>query len=255
MQWTALIADDEPIARQVLSTYARQIPALRVVAQAGTGPETVLQCLEHKPDLLFLDVQMPELSGFEALQAMWPHHQPQVIFTTAYDRYALKAFAVNAVDYLLKPFDEDRFVEATRRAFARCPRPGGPDLKEMIDRLVQERVAGQAYQQRLLVKDGRRMHFVKLMDVLCLRADGNYITLQTLQGKHLVYDNLTSLETRLDPGNFVRINRSCIVNLDYVVSLESHFNGESHVTMRDGQTLKWTRFYRDNLKTFLGRDR
>lgn len=255
MQWTALIADDEPIARQLLLTYAGQVPALRIVAQAGSGSETVLQCIEHKPDLLFLDVQMPELDGFEALQALWPHHQPHVIFTTAYDRYALKAFTVNAVDYLLKPFDQDRFLEATRRVIARDRLPAETELKSRIDQLVAERPGSQAYQQRILVKEGRRMHFVKWSDVLCLRADSNYITLQTLQGDHLIFDNLTSLETRLDPATFVRINRSAIINLDYVVSLESHFNGEFQVTLRDGQRLKWTRFYRHNLNAFLGKDR
>lgn len=252
---TALIADDEPVARQLLVNYAHRYPALRVIAQTGSGTDTVLQCISHKPDLLFLDIQMPELNGFEVLQALWPHHQPQVIFTTAYDKYALEAFSVNAVDYLLKPFDEDRFREATERAFTRWQLPVGQDLICLIDRLVQERTDGPAYLHRMLVKEGRRMRFVKLADVAHLQSDSNYITLQTLQQSHLVYDSLTSLEARLDPATFVRISRSSIINLDYMVDMESYFNGEYHVTMRNGQRLKWTRFYRDNLKAFFGRDK
>ncbi|MFD2569265.1 LytR/AlgR family response regulator transcription factor [Spirosoma soli] len=248
---TALIADDELIARQLIKSYLSDAPHIQIVGEASNGSDAVLQTIQHKPNLLFLDVQMPELNGFEALKELWPHHQPYVVFVTAYDKYALKAFEVNAIDYLLKPFDEERFRQAIDRVVSRIGPQPPSELTSLLNELLRDKAdERETYLKRMLVKDGRRMSFVKLSDVLYLHSDSNYITLQTRQQGHIVYESLTLLEQRLDPSTFVRINRSYIINLDYVVEVETYFNGEYHVKMTNGQVLKWTRFYRDNIKAF-----
>ncbi|MGM9511658.1 LytR/AlgR family response regulator transcription factor [Larkinella sp. GY13] len=251
---TALIADDELIARQLIKSYLAHLPHIQVVGEAGNGSDAVLQTIQHKPNLLFLDVQMPELNGFEALKELWPHHQPYVIFVTAYDKYALKAFEVNAIDYLLKPFDEDRFRQAIDRVVSRMGPQPPSELTSLLNEMLRDKTGERdPYLKRMLVKEGRRMSFVKLSDVMYLHSDSNYITLQTRQQGHIVYESLTLLEQRLDPSMFVRINRSYIINLDYVLEVETYFNGEYNVKMTNGQVLKWTRFYRDNIKAFYAR--
>ncbi|GAB4025220.1 LytR/AlgR family response regulator transcription factor [Spirosoma koreense] len=250
--YRSLIIDDEVLARGVIRTFLQAVPALSVVDEAAHGTEAVIKILQHRPDLIFLDIQMPELDGFEVLKEIWPHHQPFVVFTTAYDQYALRAFEVNAIDYLLKPFNEVRFHQALGRVQERLAQRAQPRMEALVNQLMAEQAAqpSGSYLQRILVKETGRMYLVKTADISYLDADGNYITLHTDQQRHTIYESLTSLETRLDPADFVRINRSYIVNLNYIAEVETYFNGEYLVKLKTGQQLKWTRNYRDNLKAF-----
>lgn len=252
MSCRALIADDEDLCRQVVRSYLGAAADVELVAETATGADTARQLLELRPELVFLDVQMPEGDGFEVLRAVWPHHQPVVIFTTAYDQYALRAFEAHALDYLLKPFTPTRFQQALARAreqlrLAAAARPPG------LGELVAEPPAAPL--RRLLIKEGRRFFFVKLAEVMYVEADGNYLVLHTHDGRrHLLYESLSRLEKQLDPATFVRISRGCVLNLDYVASLETYFNGEYIVTLQPpGTTLKWTRLYRDNATAFFAR--
>ncbi|GAB4022858.1 LytTR family DNA-binding domain-containing protein [Spirosoma migulaei] len=258
--YRSLIIDDEVLARGVIRTFLKADPSIVVVDEAGNGTEAVIKILQYRPDLIFLDIQMPELDGFEVLKEIWPHHQPFVVFTTAYDQYALKAFEVNAIDYLLKPFNEMRFHQALGRVQERLAQQTQPRIEALVNQLMADQATQpkSAYLRRILVKETGRMYFVKTNDIIYLDADGNYITLHTATSsdgyvgveRHVIYDSLTSLETKLDPTDFVRIHRSYIVNLNYIDEVETYFNGDYIVKLKNGQQLKWTRNYRDNLKAF-----
>jgi two-component system LytT family response regulator len=176
-----------------------------------------------------------------------------VVFTTAYDAYALRAFEVSATDYLLKPFDRLRFQQAVERVkqplALRRDAAASPALPSLLAAVGPP---APAYLQRLLVKEQRRLFFVKTADILYFEADRNYISVHTATHTHLIYQSLTQLEPQLAPRDFTRISRSCIVGLNHIVELETYFNGEYLVKMRNGETLKWTRNYRDNLAAFHG---
>ncbi|GAB3319191.1 LytR/AlgR family response regulator transcription factor [Hymenobacter humi] len=253
MRFRALIVDDEQISRRIIHAFLRDEPAIEVVGEAANGTEAVLQILQLRPDLVFLDVQMPELDGFEVLREVWPHHQPFVVFTTAYDAYALRAFEVSATDYLLKPFDRLRFQQAVERVkqplAQRRDAVASPALPPLLAAVGPP---APAFLQRLLVKEQRRLFFVKTADILYFEADRNYISVHTATHTHLIYQSLTQLELQLAPLDFTRINRSCIVGLNHIAELETYFNGEYLVKMHNGETLKWTRNYRDNLAAFNG---
>ncbi|GAB3315411.1 LytTR family DNA-binding domain-containing protein [Larkinella ripae] len=253
--YRSLIIDDERLARQAIRTLLQPVPAFDIVDEATNGTEAVLKVLQHRPDLIFLDIQMPERDGFEVMKEIWAYHQPMVVFTTAYDQYALRAFEVNAIDYLLKPFNEIRFYQALNRAQERLAQRSQPQVEALMGQLLRDETgqADGAYLRRILVKETGKMSLVDTDAILYFDADGNYITLHTEEKNHLIYESLTNLETRLDPATFVRIHRSHIINLDYVTEIETHFNGEYRVRLRTGQQLKWSRSYRDNLKAFYTR--
>jgi two-component system LytT family response regulator len=251
MSYRALIVDDEQISRRIIHTFLRDEPAVEVVGEAANGTEAVLQLLQLRPDLVFLDVQMPELDGFEVLREVWPYHQPFVVFTTAYDAYALRAFEVSATDYLLKPFDRLRFQQAVERVkLALAQRRDAQARPALPPLLAAVGAPPPGFLQRLLVKEQRRLFFVKTADILYFEADRNYISVHTATGSHLMYQSLRQLEPQLSPLDFTRINRSCIVGLNHIAELESYFNGEYLVKMHNGKTLKWTRNYRNNLSAF-----
>jgi two-component system LytT family response regulator len=253
MSYRAMIIDDEQLSRRIIRTFLRGEEAIEVIGEAANGPEAVLQILEHRPDLLFLDVQMPEMDGFAVLREVWPHYQPFVVFATAFDSYAIRAFEFSAVDYLLKPFDQQRFNQAVTRVKTQLDLRFSADTSQTLRTLLAAVAPPAGYLQRLLVKDQRKLFFVKVEDILYFEADHNYITLHTATKTHLIYESLTSLAQQLAPHEFTRINRSCIVGLDHIEELEAYFNGEYWVKLRTGHTLKWTRKYRDNLQAFYHR--
>ncbi|WP_234734754.1 LytR/AlgR family response regulator transcription factor [Tellurirhabdus bombi] len=254
--YRTLIIDDEVAARQVIRALLATTPNVSIVDEAANGTEAVAKILQYRPDLIFLDIQMPRLDGFGVLRQIWADHQPIVVFTTAYDQYALQAFEVNAIDYLLKPFDDIRFQQAMSRALSRLQSRNQPNIEQMMAQLIQEQFPGpkREYLQRILVKENGRMFFVNLNEVSYFDADSNYITLHTSTGNYIIYDSLTNLETRLNPVNFTRIHRSYIVNLAFIREIETHFNGDHIVKLESGESLKWTRSYRDNLRAFISRN-
>jgi two-component system LytT family response regulator len=222
-----LIVDDEPLARERLRTLLGARPDVTVVGECGDGRDAVAKIESLRPDLVLLDVQMPEMGGFEVVDAVSPAHLPAIIFVTAYDEHAIRAFDVDAVDYVLKPVQPDRFGKAMDRAAAQA---GGP---------------------RFVVRQGARLSFVRADDVDWIESASNYARLHAGGRAHLVRETMKALEERLDPARFVRVHRSAIVNLDRVASVAAATHGELVITMRDGATVPASRTYAERLRSFL----
>jgi two-component system LytT family response regulator len=248
----ALVVDDEPLGRERVRALLEREADVEVVGEAEDGVEAVVAIRSLAPDLVFLDVQMPELDGFGVVEAVGPARMPLVVFVTAYDQYALSAFEVNAVDYLLKPFDQERFGQALERARARMLQPLG---KEWADNLtaVLEKVRRPApdYPERFLVRTGRRYVFVRVDEIDWIGAADNYLELHVAKKVHLLRDTVSAMEGRLDPRRFMRIHRSAIVNVDRIRSIESWGKGEYLVVLADGTQLNSSRAYRDRIASLM----
>ncbi|HEU5217010.1 MAG TPA: LytTR family DNA-binding domain-containing protein [Gemmatimonadales bacterium] len=224
--YRVVVVDDEPLARTGVAALVRADPELTVVGECGDGASAVETIRRLRPDLLLLDVQMPELDGFEVLQRLDPHALPAVIFITAYDQFAVGAFDVQAVDYLVKPFDDARFAAAIARAKAAIRSAGSPS---------------DGWISRIVVKTAGRVVLVRVEDIDWIEA-ADYCVKLHVQGKvHVHRESLQALELRLDPARFFRIHRSGIVNLDRVAELQPFFKGESAVLLRDGNRVRLSR--------------
>jgi two-component system LytT family response regulator len=253
MTYRAVLADDEPLARERLRTLLAAHPSLQLVRECGDGTSAVAAVRELHPDLLFLDVQMPGMDGFGVLRELYGEpHLPEIVFVTAYDRYALKAFEVHALDYLLKPFTRRRFAEAMEHVLGRLSaRNGGgaaPEVAALLDALRGERERPE----RFAVRTGRGVRFVKPDEVAWVEAEGNYVRLHAAGGNHLVRGTMKGIAARLDPRRFVQVHRSALVNLDRVARLEPWFHGEFVVVMDDGARLTSSRTYSANLRRLAG---
>jgi two-component system LytT family response regulator len=244
--YTALIVDDEALARAVVKEHLGAHPEIQVLAECADGFEALRVAAEAKPDLLFLDIQMPKLDGFEVLELLDP--RPVVVFITAHDRHAIKAFEMHAVDYLLKPFSEERFEDALKRAKDRCGegRPTGPDPTE----LSQTAKEGLSL-DRLVVKDGTRITLIPLAKLEYIQAQDDYVLLKTKERGYLKQQTISSLELRLDPKRFLRIHRSFILPLDRLVRLEQTDTERRVAILTDGARLPVSRSGYARLKQIL----
>ncbi len=251
-RWRVIVVDDEPLARERLRTLLASHEEFELVAECGDGEEAVVAIHRHAPDLVFLDVQMPEVDGFGVLRMLDESRLPEVVFVTAFDAYALRAFDVNAVDYLLKPFDRARFERALARASdALRARTNGEPSAQLASLLAQLRTdRGRA--GRFVVRSGSKLHFVREDDVDWIDAQGNYVRLHAQGREHLVRETMAGVEARLDASRFVRVHRSAIVNIERIVSLEPYFHGEYVLTMKDGAKLTSSRTYSGRLRELLG---
>jgi two-component system LytT family response regulator len=248
----ALVVDDEPLARQRVRTLLEADPEIELVAECADGEQAVTALEEHKPDLVFLDVQMPLLDGFGVLEALGGGWMPVVVFVTAHDRYALKAFEVHALDYLLKPFDRERFQAALERAKAQVRKEQDGGVSEKLFALLQDVKDARRPQDRLVVKSAGRVYFVRIEDIDWIEAAGNYARLHVGKDTHLLRESMSGLEARLEARKFLRIHRSTIVNLERIRELQPTFHGDYAVTLRDGTELTLSRGYRDKLQELLG---
>jgi len=206
------------------------------------------------PDLIFLDIQMPEMDGFDVLQRVGPEHIQGIIFVTAFDQYALKAFDVHALDYLLKPFDDERFARALERAKSQIAAREINQLSERLLALLEEREGAkreEKYLTRLMIKASSRVMLLKVEEIDFIEADGNYAKLHAGRKTHLLREKMNDLEGRLDPARFVRIHRSVIVNLDRIKEMHPHFNGDYVVVLEDGRQLRLSRTRREHLEARL----
>ena len=253
-----LIVDDEPLARRNLRLLLEKDPQIEIVDECRNGREAVKAINALSPDLIFLDIQMPEMDGFDVLERVGPDHIQAIIFVTAFDQYALKAFNVHALDYLLKPFDDERFVHALRRAKAQIEAREINRLSKRLLALLDERESQRAsssphknYLTRLMIKVSGRVVLLKVDDVDFIEADGNYAKLHVGRKAHLLREKMNDLEQRLDPARFVRIHRSVIVNLDRIKEMHPHFNGDYIVVLDDGRQLRLSRTRRENLEARL----
>ncbi|BDU77840.1 LytR/AlgR family response regulator transcription factor [Mesoterricola sediminis] len=244
-----LLADDEPLARQRLRRLLEAHPDITIAAEASNGLEAVAAIEAEAPDLVLLDIQMPELDGFGVIEAIGPERMPPTLFVTAYDQFALRAFEAHALDYLLKPFDPERFAAALARA--RTWLQGAREAQPSLAPLLREVQAARQPSDRLLVKEGGRYVFLRPAAVQWVEAEDNYVRLHVEGTSHLVRQTMTGILARLGTSRFRRIHRSAIVNLDFVRHLEPWTGGDYQVTMKDGSRLTLSRTYRDQLGEWL----
>jgi two-component system LytT family response regulator len=249
-----LIVDDEPLARSRVRELLSAQPDVEVLGECGNGREAVTAIRKRNPDLVFLDVQMPEVTGFEVLEALEPGSTPAVVFVTAFDEFAVRAFEVHALDYLLKPFDRDRFLTSLERArdAVRRRREGG--LDQRLAGLLADLGVRRRYLQRVLVKSGGRTVLLKTGEIDWIEAAGNYVRLHVGRERHLLRETMTALEEKLDPEQFVRVHRSTMVNLERVRELEPFFHGDYVLKLEDGTRLTLSRTYRERMEQRLGRE-
>jgi len=250
----AVVVDDEPLTRERVGRFLESIPEMRLVAEADSGGEAVRTIRREDPDLVFLDIQLQDRDGFDVIRQIGAEQMPPVVFVTAYDEYALRAFEVGAVDYLLKPFDEERFGKAARQAIERLDLEDAALRARRLENVMQaleEAGAGDAssrFADRLLVHAGGAIRFVSTESLRWIEAAGNYVRLHTAaDDTHLVRETMKGLEQQLDPERFVRIHRSAIVNLDRVAEIRHWSSGEYRVELDDGTDLKLTRTYRERI--------
>jgi two-component system LytT family response regulator len=271
-----LIVDDEPIARRRMRRLLRLEEDVDVVEEVGSGREAIEVINRERPDLVLLDVQMPDVDGFGVVDALGVDQMPPTIFVTAYNEYAVRAFDVHAIDYLLKPFDPDRFKAAFQRARAHLEQISsaeqGRKIKALLEQVLGEGATASLgstsmngsggvavapvrhrYVDRLMVKHDGRVFFVKATDVDWFEAAGNYVRIHTGKVSHLIRETMQRIETQLDPAMFVRIHRAVIVNLDRIRELQPWFAGDYVVILRDGRQLKLSRTYREHLHTRMQR--
>ena len=246
MNLRVLIVDDEPIARRRLKVLLDDEESVEIVGESEDGESALDAIRRLRPDLVFLDVQMPGLDGFDVIELLKPHECPAVIFVTAYDKYAMRAFDVHAADYLLKPFERRRLREALARATALSPVEGPKRVQAVAEMVRSDRPL-----RRFLVRTPARVYAVRADDVESLEAAGHYVELRTAAGAHLVRESMSALEKRLDPERFVRIHRSAIVNVDKVAELRPAFHGEFDVVLAGGRRLRCSRTYAAQLTRLL----
>jgi two-component system LytT family response regulator len=242
-----LVVDDEPPARDRIREVLAQTGDVEIVGEAGDGLVAAQAIQDLKPDLVFLDIRMPELDGFGVLAALPEGDLPLVVFVTAFDSYALRAFDIHAVDYVLKPFDSERLREAVARARERLGRGQRRDQERRLLELMTQLGSRQRPVERVLVKIGARFEFVRMADVDWIEASGNYVTLHVGARAPLLRQALNGIERQLDSQRFRRIHRSVIVNLDRVKEIRALPSGEYCVHLNDGTQLRVSRSYRENL--------
>lgn len=254
----AIIVDDEPPARRNLRALLKGFPDIELVKECGDGRAAVSSIRALEPDLVFLDVQMPEMNGFEVLEQLTDQPLPVIIFVTAYDHYALKAFEVSALDYLLKPFDDARFNKAIAQARRQIEQQDASELGRKLLTLMGTREiradASPRFVTRLMVKTAGRVIFIRAEEIDWVEAYDNYLRIHVGGKAHLLRQTMNELEAALNPERFARIHRSTIVNLDRVKELHPHFNGEHLVILNDGTELKLSRSRREWLEQWIGTD-
>ena len=257
-----LIVDDEPLARRNLRLLLAKDPQIEILDECRNGREAVKAINTFSPDLIFLDIQMPEMDGFDVLANVGPDQIQAIIFVTAFDQYALKAFDVHALDYLLKPFDDERFAHALARAKTQIEAREINRLSKRLLALLEEReternapAQGKGYLTRVMIKAAGRVVLLKVDEIDFVEADGNYAKLHVGKKAHLLREKMNDLEGQLDPARFVRIHRSVIVNLDRIKEMHPHFNGDYIVVLEDGRQLRLSRTRREQLEARLNMSR
>ena len=244
------IVDDEPPARRRVRGLLAAEPDVEIVGEAGSGEEAVALIESARPDVVFLDVQMPGGTGFDVVEAVGAARMPGVVFVTAYDAYAVRAFDVHALDYLLKPFDRERFREALDRARSHLGRRAADAPLRAL--LAEVRGAGPAYPERVVVRTAGRIRFLPVHDIDYVRAESNYVRIHAGGASHVLRETLGALEARLDPRRFLRVHRSLLVQTSRIVEMEPLFQGEYVLRLRDGTKLTSGRTYRARIQQALG---
>lgn len=262
----SIIVDDESLARKGLRLRLDKMPGISVVAECANGREALEVVSAEQPDLMFVDIQMPGMSGFDMVGKLQADTMPLVIFVTAYDEYAIEAFDVHAVDYLLKPIDDDRLEAAVERARQHVAQRGAVSDKQRlleliisitgksemsVSKLLQDHSGVKAYPDKLAIKDSGETTLVRMEDIDWVDAAGDYMCIHARGETHIMRITMKQLEDKLDPQSFQRVHRSTIVNLDRVSKVCSHMNGEYYLTLDNGSQVKMSRSYKDKVKHFM----
>jgi two-component system, LytTR family, response regulator len=260
-----IIVDDESLARRGLQLRLKEIEGVEVIAECANGREALAAIAEHAPDLVLLDIQMPGMSGFDVVANLQQDNMPLVIFVTAFDEYAVEAFNVHAVDYLLKPIESDRLESAISRAVGRATQKDAvSDKQRLLDlvisitgksetsvaQLMKDQSGSRAYPDRIAIKDGSETSLVNTEDIDWVDAAGDYMCIHANEQTHIMRVTMKELEAQLEPSKFQRVHRSTIVNLDRVRKVCSHMNGEFHLILSNGATIKMSRSYKEKVKHF-----
>jgi len=246
-----LIVDDELLARKKIRAFLQELAEFQIVGECADGEQAVAALNTLKPDLLFLDVQIPGRDGFAVLDCLTENPAPAVIFVTAFDKYAVRAFEVRALDYLLKPFNKARFAEALKRFHERRTCLNEVERKQELKAAWQEIQRESRDSERMLIKSGSRILFLRKGLIEWVEAQGDYVKLHIGKDSHMLRETMTAAAERLDPNRFVRIHRSRIVNLDHVREIRPLWGGDYSVLMRDGTELTMSRTYRASLHAAL----
>jgi two-component system, LytTR family, response regulator len=246
-----IIVDDEPLARDGVRLHLEGTEDVEIVGEAGSGEEAVSLIEAMRPDLMFLDVQMPGIDGFGVLEAVGPAQMPVTIFTTAYDEFAVRAFEAHAVDYILKPYDAERFRKALERGRESVRSRRRSRIDDSLGSLLEELRSRTQFVERLVVRSGGRIVILRIAEIDWIEAASNYVRLHAGGRDYLLRETMTALESKLDPAEFVRIHRSTIVRVDRIRELEPLFQGDYVVILTDGTRLTSSRGYRERLQELL----
>jgi len=242
-----LIVDDEPLSRQGIRAVLEKDPEIQVLGEAADGLEALERIRADHPDLVFLDVQMPEMNGFDVLDALAPEELPLVVFVTAYDQYALNAFQVHALDYLLKPYEDARMLEALDHVKVQLRQKNGTHTTKRLLDMLDTTKGERNRTGRIMVRSGGRITFVRVDDVDWIEAQGDYVCLHTQGKKHLVREKISDMEAQLSPEHFLRIHRSTMINVSRIKEMQPLFHGEYSVMLQDGTRLTMSRSFRDKV--------
>ena len=254
-----IIADDEPLARETIEMLLKPRIDIEVVSICKDGDEAVSAIRQYKPDLVFLDIQMPGKTGFEVVETIGPEQMPVIIFATAYDEYALQAFEAHALDYLLKPFDDDRFEKALNRAISQIQKNQIGAIRQQLQNLVHsnnqmdaEDVEVKSPVSRLMIKERESMFFIKTDDIDWIEAAGDYVSIHIGKKSHLLRETMAGMEKQLDASLFVRIHRSAIINIERIKEFKPYFHGDYMVYLQNGKELRVSRRYWGRVEKIMG---
>lgn len=247
-----LVVDDEMLARESAKVLLKKEPDLKIIGEARNGQEAVEMIHTLQPKLVLLDIQMPQMTGFEVLKHLRTPSLPYFIFITAYDQFALKAFEVNALDYLLKPYSDERFYQSIHKAKTQIMKDQWATLQTNLQQMIQSQSRPQSQTlERLAVKQGGKIKLISVNQIAYIKASGTYTEVFENERKHVTNYSIGDLEQKLDSHQFIRIHRSTIVNIAHIAELEPYFNGEYIIHMKDGAQHKLSRSYRDQIDKIL----
>lgn len=252
----AIIVDDEPLARDGLSLLLEEEADIHVEAQCANGEEAIAAITSKKPDVLFLDIEMPGMNGFDVIREIGLQHMPQVIFVTAYNQYAVEAFEFHAMDYLLKPLRKDRLQSSLRRLRQQLEQADTSESSNKLNSILElfkqlPGANGNDNADRIIVKSHGHIHFLNASEIFWVEASGDYVTIHTAEKSHLLRETMHNMEKRLEPHGFKRIHRSSIINLDFVSELKTGKNNDYQVVLKDGTELNLGRSFKDALYSSL----
>lgn len=241
-----VLVDDEPPARRKLRHLLASEPDFTITGEAGTGAEAVEMLNRLRPDLIFLDIQLPDCTGFDVVESLDPPDHSCIVFVTAHEEFALKAFEIHAIDYLLKPVEPSRFAQSISRARRMLQTGSARELASRLDELVATLRSDPAYARRLLIQENGRFFFLEVAHIDWIEAARNYACIHSGEKTHIVRSTLESLAAKLDPAVFRRINRSEVVNIDRIAEVRTWFHGDQKIILKTGTELNWSRRYRTN---------